>query len=323
MPPVPSPPSITLTLAHSPDPDDVFMWWPITGKIDPRDPDRVVEPPVLDTGRFRFRAIPADIDVLNRRAIEYGDLDITALSMFAWAQVHERYALTCCGSSMGEGYGPKVVVQNDEANWRRSGVIAVPGVRTTAFLLLSLALGRETFEYVEMPFDRILEAVSSRKRVEVGARTGIELDGGTRRVSAGLLIHQSQLTFGEMGLRQILDLGAWWLEHTGLPLPLGGNALRRDLESRFGPGTLREITALLDRSIRHALKNRDESTRYAMAFAPEISREQADRYVDMYVSPLTLDAGEVGQRAIQRLLDEAAKAGMAPAMGPVELIRPS
>jgi 1,4-dihydroxy-6-naphthoate synthase len=304
-----------LTLAHSPDPDDVFMWWPITGKIDPRElggAGRIVEPPVLDTGRFAFRALPADIDVLNRRAIESGDLDITALSMFAWAKVKDRYALTCCGSSMGEGYGPKVVVREGAREWTSEGVIAVPGTRTTAFLLLTLAMKEcgSPFEFVEMPFDRILEAVASGRA------------GDGRPVSAGLLIHQSQLTFAEMGLRQVIDLGAWWLERTGLPLPLGGNAVRRDLEARFGAGALREVTGLLDRSIRHALAHRDESTAYAMRFAPEISRAQADRYIDMYVSPMTVDAGPRGREAIQRLLDEAAAAGMCPPVGPVEMVRP-
>lgn len=285
-----------LTLAHSPDPDDVFMWWPITGKIDARDHDRVVEPPVLDTGRFSFKALPADIDVLNRRAIERGDLDITAISVFAWAKVADRYALTSCGGSFGEGYGPKVVTRGDTD--LRGRLIAVPGVRTTAFLLLTLALGADAFRHVEMPFDRILDAVA----------------GG--QADAGLLIHQSQLTFADRGLTQVLDLGAWWLAHTGLPLPLGANAMRRDLEELHGPGTLRELTRLLDRSIAHALANRDESTRYAMAFAPEINRAQADRYIEMYVSGLTVDARPRGEQAIARVLAEAARTGMCPPIRP-------
>lgn len=285
-----------LTLAHSPDPDDVFMWWPITGKIDPRDHDRTVEPPVLATGRFAFKALPADIDVLNRRAIEEGDLDITALSIFAWAKVAHHYALTSCGGSFGEGYGPKVVTRGDTD--LRGKLIAVPGVRTTAFLLLTLALGAGTFHQTEMPFDRILDAVA----------------GG--QADAGLLIHQSQLTFADLGLTQVLDLGAWWLKHTGLPLPLGGNAIRRDLETRHGTGTLHELTGLLNRSIAHALAHRDESTRYAMGFAPEINRSQADRYIDMYVSGLTVDARPRGEQAIARLLDEAARIGMCDRIDP-------
>ncbi len=316
--------TLTLTLAHSPDPDDVFMWWPITGMIDPSDHARIIKPPVLDTGRFAFNALPADIDVLNRRAIEVGDLEITALSIFAWSQVSTRYALTCCGSSFGEGYGPKLVIRATElgsASSTRamttsvspiSGIgelptdplIAIPGTRTTAFLLLSLALQGKPFRILEMPFDQILDAVASK------------------RADAGLLIHQSQLTFSDLGLKQIIDLGEWWGQHTRLPLPLGGNALRLDLEDRFGPGTLGEITNLLDRSIRHALANRDESTRYAMMFAPEISRAQADRYIDMYVSNLTIDAGDRGLAAIQRLLDEAARANMGLNPGIVRMIRP-
>ena len=302
---------ITLTLAHSPDPDDVFMWWPITGKIDPAEPSRIIEPPVLDTGRFRFRALPADIDVLNRRAIDVGDLEITAISMFAWAKVSDRYALTCCGSSMGEGYGPKVVTKTDSpltmedlASRSHPRVIAVPGTRTTAFLLLSMVLGPGSFRFVEMPFDQILEAVSSG------------------RADAGLLIHQSQLTFSDLGLRPLIDLGAWWLQTTGLPLPLGGNAILRDLEDRHGGGTLKSLTSLLDRSIRYALANRDESTRYAMRFAPEISRTRADRYIDMYVSDLTVDAGERGQAAIQRLFAEGARHGLLDREIHAELLRP-
>ncbi|MFN7021741.1 MAG: menaquinone biosynthesis family protein [Phycisphaerales bacterium] len=301
------PASLTLTLAHSPDPDDVFMWWPITGMIDPSDHARITRPPVLDTGRFTFHALPADIDVLNRRAIDAGDLDITALSIFAWARVADRYALTSCGGSFGEGYGPKLVAPESLPT---NPLIAIPGSRTTAFLLLSLAL-RQTgtpFRTLELPFDQILRAVAEQ------------------RADAGLLIHQSQLTYADLGLSELLDLGAWWLDRTGLPLPLGGNALRRDLERLHGPGTLREITSLLDRSIRHALDHRDESTDYAMRFAPDISRAQADRYIDMYVSPLTLDAGSPpdgrGHAAIQRLLTDAAALGLCSPVASIDLIRP-
>ncbi len=293
-----------LTLAHSPDPDDVFMWWPITGKIDPGDPERIVEPPVLDTGRFTFRGLPADIDVLNRRAIERGDLDITALSIFAWATVSDRYALTCCGSSFGEGYGPKLVARGRTSLADLAGAsIAVPGVRTTAYLLLTLALGKGAFEPVEMGFDKVLGAVASG------------------HVDAGLLIHQSQLTFAEMGLCEVVDLGRWWGDRTGLPLPLGGNAINRTLEARYGEGTLGEITGILSRSIRHARSHVEQSTRYAMQFAPEISREQADRYIEMYVSDLTVDAGERGERAIRRMLSEAASFALCPEVPDVRLLR--
>jgi 1,4-dihydroxy-6-naphthoate synthase len=292
-----------LTLAHSPDPDDVFMWWPITGMIDPSDPSRVVRPPALDTGGLVFRALPADIDVLNRRAIEHADLDITALSIGAYARVARTYRLTCMGSSMGEGYGPKVVARARELP--PSPLIAVPGVRTTAFLVLSMLMGDRPFRHVEMPFDRILDAVASGQ------------------ADAGLLIHQSQLVYPELGLVQVVDTGAWWREQTGGPLPLGGNAVRRDLDARFGPGTTDRVVTLLDRSIRFALEHRADSIDYCMRFAPELSREQAERYIDMYVSPLTLDAGEPGRRSIERLLAEGARRGLCPDAGPIDMLRPS
>lgn len=301
-----------LTLAHSPDPDDVFMWWPITGMIDPRDHARVVRPPAIETGDLRFTALPADIDVLNRRAVQVGDLDITALSMNAYAHVAARYQLTSMGASMGDGYGPKVVAKlgastRDLDALRDPGsLIAVPGTRTTAFLLLSMMLGAGSFRYVEMAFDQILPAVAE----------------GRAGVTAGLLIHQSQLTFADLGLVQLADTGAWWRAHTGLPLPLGGNAVRRDLDQRHAPGTTARVVRLLDRSVRYALAHRDESVRYCMGFAPEISREQAERYIEMYVSDLTLDAGAAGEAAITRLLGEGVRLGICPDPGPVRLLRP-
>ena len=185
-------------------------------------------------------------------------------------------------------------------------VVAIPGRETTAFLLLSMMLGeaRERVRFVEMPFDRILEAVGK--------------DG----ITHGLLIHQSQLTFGEMGLELVADVGAWWLEKTGLPLPLGGNAVRRDLDERFGAGTTREVARLLDASIRHALAHRDRSMEYCMKFAPEITRAQAERYIEMYVNDLTVDAGEVGERAVRRLLEEGSRLGLCPSGVGVDMLRP-
>lgn len=308
-------PRHTLTLAHSPDPDDVFMWWPITGKIDPVRKDElgfgvVVEPPRLETGRFAFRALAEDIAVLNRRALRAGDLDITALSMFTWAHVRDRYQLTACGSSMGEGYGPKVVCRRGEAA-RAATRIAVPGVKTTAFLLWRLweetragsgASGAEPV-IVELPFDRIMDAVAS---------------GDADR---GLLIHQSQLTYADLGLEQLADLGQWWGEQTGLPLPLGGNAVRRDIDHRFGEGSICEIASVLDRSIRCALEHREESVRYCMQFATEINRDQAERYIDMYVSPLTIDMGERGERALRRLFHEANRLALCPRVEAIDIAR--
>lgn len=340
-----------LTLAHSPDPDDVFMWWPITGMIDPSDHTRVVSPPELDTGAFEFRALPEDIAVLNRRAMERGDLDITALSMFTYAHVQDRYILTSCGSSVGDNYGPKVVARSgalpselvradgqgeegDVRDWLRGVLsadraarIAVPGVKTTAFACLAMLMEwsaesewRE--RVIEMPFDEILCAVST-------GRTG-EGDSTDVRIVAGLLIHQSQLTYAEFGLAQVIDFGRWWRARTGVALPLGGNALRRDLEERYGAGTLQRLADLLLASIRHALAHRERSIRYAMTFAPEIDFAQADRYIDMYVNEATvsLDTGHgaggvVGGAAVaprrddsmvRRLIDAAAARGLCPAL---------
>jgi 1,4-dihydroxy-6-naphthoate synthase len=327
---------ITLSLAHSPDPDDVFMWWPITGMIDPpRDaqrvePARVISRPELDTGGVRFTSIATDIAVLNRRAIDVGDLDITAISMFAWASVRSKYQLTSFGSSFGEGYGPRVVARATSPERERAGerhvsktegskgpvacapgslknaLVAVPGTKTTAFLLLSMFAGAGSFRCVEMPFDRVLNAVA----------TG---EGG---VTHGLLIHQSQLTFAELGLELLVDLGAWWGGTTGLPLPLGGNAVRRDLDQRFKPGLSQHVANIMDRSVRYALEHRQRSIEYAMRFAPELSRAGAEKYIDMYVSPLTVECGQRGESAIERLLSEAARQGMSERVERVDLLRP-
>ena len=304
--PAPAPRPIALTLAHSADADDVFMWWPITGRIDPRDPSRMLSPPTLDTGRFTYRSVPEDIQRLNERAASPtgGDLDITAISMFTYAAVHHRYILTRCGWSLGEGFGPKLVAREPGGpgldTLRRGGArIAVPGVQTTAFLVLSLMLGRGTFTPVPMRFDQITAAVA-----------GAEVD-------AGVLIHESQLDHQRHGLRELADLGAWWTDRTGGPLPLGANVVRRDCDTRFGRGSLAEIERTLSASIRHALAHRAIGLEYARTFSPPIGAADLNRYIDMYVSPLTLDAGERGRNAVQRLLAEAADAGLCPAVGQI------
>ncbi|MFM9994456.1 MAG: menaquinone biosynthesis family protein [Phycisphaerales bacterium] len=308
-----------LTLAHSPDPDDAFMWWPITGKVPASAMDRdrasVLSPPAIDTGRFRFRAVPGDIETLNRRAAERADLDITALSARAYADAAAKYVITACGASFGDGYGPKVVCRAD-APLRCDGclreqrpVIAVPGARTTAFLVLSLLVGAR-FDFVEMPFHRIVEAVAQG------------------RVGAGLIIHEAQLTFQDAGLRQLVDVGAWWGEWTGLPLPLGLNAVRRDLDRRHGSGAIAEVAATLRRSVAHANAHRAESLDYAMSFAmgnlhgPEGPPSPAlvARFVDMYVNRWTVDMGDAGRGAIARLLSEGAAAGLCTDPGPIETV---
>ncbi|MFN0012550.1 MAG: menaquinone biosynthesis family protein [Phycisphaerales bacterium] len=296
---------IPLTLAHSADADDVFMWWPITGRVDPRAPGTLLSPPpqpAIDTGRFGYTAVPEDIQALNARAVATGDLDITAISMFTYPAVQDRYALTCCGWSLGDGFGPKLVVREgtgaDLDRLRKAGArIAVPGVQTTAFLVLTLLLGRNGFVPVPMRFDQIAAAVSRGE------------------VDAGVLIHESQIDFERLGLRALEDLGRWWKETTGLPLPLGANVVRRDCEQRFGPGTLAEIEATLTASIRHALAHRAAGLAYARTFSPPISDADLDRYVSMYVSPLTVDAGEAGREAVVRLLAEAHGAGLCKPVG--------
>jgi 1,4-dihydroxy-6-naphthoate synthase len=300
-----------LTLAHSPDPDDAFMWWPITGKVRPD--GSLVSGPVIDTGRFRYTALPVDIEALNRRAAEKGDLDITALSFRAWAGVADRYVITRTGSSFGDGFGPKVVCRRGLeqvhcVDCLRSGEvrIAVPGRRTTAFLVLGMMLGREQVaregKIVEMSFEQVIGAVARGE------------------VEAGLVIHEGQLLYEQAGLRLVADLGQWWKEKTGLPLPLGCNAVRRDLDARFGPGSLADISAMLRRSVDYALEHRQESLEYTLPFAlansakpggsgaPTLAR--VDEYVAMYVNRWTVDMGDDGRAAVERLFREGADAGL-------------
>jgi 1,4-dihydroxy-6-naphthoate synthase len=281
-----------LTIGHSPDPDDAFMWWPLDG--------------VIDTGRFRFRAVPEDIETLNRRAVEAGDLDITAISMHTYASVRGRYALTSSGASVGDGFGPKIVARRPhERGWLRTPglTIAIPGERTTAYLASRLCIGR-AFGFVSMPFETIMDAVA---------------DGS---VDAGVVIHEGQLTYGGSGLSLIADLGAWWKERTGLPLPLGANAIRRDLDERFGVGTMRELSGILSRSIRHALAHRDEGVAHARRFARGLPAATTDEFISMYVNRLTVDLGELGARAVERLLSDGAAAGLCPAPGAIDLVFP-
>ncbi|MCB9838868.1 MAG: ABC transporter substrate-binding protein [Phycisphaeraceae bacterium] len=282
----------TLTIGHSPDPDDAFMWWPLDGAI--------------DTGRFRFRAVPEDIESLNRRAAESGDLDITAISMHTYARVRDRYALTSCGASVGDGFGPKIVARrpHDRAWLASPGLtIAIPGERTTAYLAARLCIGR-AFDFVAMPFERIMDAVA-----------GGEAD-------AGVVIHEGQLTYGESGLTLIADLGAWWKERTGLPLPLGANAIRRDLDARFGAGTMREVTGILSRSIEHALAHRAEGVAYARGFARGLPEATTDEFISMYVNERTIDLGATGAEAVGRLLRDGASAGLCPDPGEIDLVFP-
>ncbi|HEX3997333.1 MAG TPA: MqnA/MqnD/SBP family protein [Pirellulales bacterium] len=290
-----------IRVGHSPDPDDAFMFHALAnGKI--------------DTGDFEFRHELVDIETLNRRAFA-GELELTAVSVHAYAYLTDKYLLCPCGASMGDGYGPMVVAPRDYSLDELRGLtIAVPGTLTTAFLALQLCLGRGErnvgvrnvgeqhvgvrhvgVRHVVVPFDQIIETV------EAGEWQG-------QPVQAGLVIHEGQLTYGDRGLRLAVDLGAWWLEQTGLPLPLGANAIRKDL----GPDAIHEVNRLLHESIRYALGHREESLAYALQYGRDLDHARADRFVGMYVNDWTLDFGPRGREAVRRLLAEGFKAGVIP-----------
>jgi 1,4-dihydroxy-6-naphthoate synthase len=254
----------------------------------------------FDTGRWRFEHVLQDIQTLSKRAIA-GDLEITAISIATYPLVAEKYALTSCGASMGDGYGPMLVSRQPMSLEQVRGKrIAVPGVLTSAFLATQLCLGKagEAFEYEVVMFDEIPRFV---------------LDG---KADVGLLIHEGQLTYSQMGLNLIVDLGAWWKDRTDLPLPLGGNCIRKDL----GPQTMQEVTDILKRSIQYSLDHRKEAVEYALRFSRDLDRDLADRFVGMYVNDWTLDYGPRGREAITRLLAEGARAGLVPDPGQIEFV---
>ncbi len=295
--------NIPITLAHSPDPDDAFMWWPLgVPALGMR--------PAIDTGGFVFEPVAADIHDLNTRAIERADLDVTAISVFAYAHAAANYALTSCGSSMGDGYGPKVLATSPRSlDWLRAPerVVAIPGERTSAYLVLRLLLGSDVRARA-MHFREIIPAL---------------LRG---EADAGLIIHEAQVTYPDAGLHLVADLGRWWTDSTGTPMPLGANAVRRDLDARHGPGTMTRLTGVLKRSIEHALSHREAGLDYAMRYAGDTPRALADRFIALYVNDLTLDLGGPGgrgERAITLLLDRAAEAGMAPRTASLEIVRPA
>lgn len=274
-----------IRLAHSPDPDDAFMFYGLSsGGVDP--------------GPYQFEHVLEDIQTLNERAAR-GEYEVTALSIHAFAHVRDRYALMGCGCSMGDGYGPMVLArQPHEPDWLTGKTIAVPGEMTTAFLVLQLLLGRGRFRHRTVMFDRIPGEVAAG------------------RVDAGLVIHEGQLTYTQSGLHLVVDLGKWWQRATDLPLPLGGNAVRRDL----GEQTCLEITRLVRRSIQYSLDHRDEAVRYALKFGRGLDLALADRFVGMYVNRWTLDYGPRGRAAVERLLSDARAAGLAPEFGPIQFI---
>ena len=271
-----------ITVAHSPDSDDAFMFYGLASGH-------------VDTGGIVVDQVLSDIETLNRAAFE-GKYEVTAVSFHAYAYLVEKYALLPHGASMGDKYGPIVVSRHDSATTGVKGTrIAIPGTLTTAYL--ALRIYEPDFEYVVVPFDRIQQAV---------------LDG---QAEAGLLIHEGQLTYQDEGLRKIVDLGEWWSERTGgLPLPLGGNIIRRDL----GPEMIGRVSRLLHDSIAYALSHRNEAVEYAIQFGRGLDRARTDRFVGMYVNDLTLAYGERGRRGLERLLGDAFERGLIPQRVPVE-----
>ena len=291
-----------IRLAHSPDPDDAFMFFGLaTGAV--------------SSGLFEFEHILKDIQTLNDWALE-GRLEVTAVSVHAYAYLHDRYAILSSGASMGatdlacylppgsaenftapaasankptRAQGPLLIARDPiDLTELKGKTIAVPGTRTSAFLGLQLALG--PFDYAVMMFDQIPQAV---------------LKGD---VAAGLIIHEGQLTYGQLGLHCLLDLGRWWYEKTHLPLPLGCNIIRRDL----GDKTMQQISAILKESIKYSLSNRQEAVKYALQFGRDLNHDQADEFVGMYVNDWTLDYGPAGRRAVQEFLAQGHQAGLVP-----------
>jgi 1,4-dihydroxy-6-naphthoate synthase len=266
---------VRIRLGHSPDPDDAFMFWALTTDL-------------VETRGHRFEQVLADIQTLNQWA-RAGRLEVTAISLAAYPFVQEDYALLPHGASIGTGYGPVVVARSPIAHAQLADKeIAVPGTMTTAFLVLRLVLG--DFEHRELPFDEIPEEVAAG------------------RVDAGLLIHESQLTFEDYGLVKVLDLGEWWLLETGLPLPLGVNVARRDL----GHEVLGEVSDVLRESIQCGLDHRADALEYALQFGRGIDAAVADRFVSMYVNELTQDYGDEGRKAVTELLRRGEALGAFP-----------
>jgi len=278
-----------LRLGHSPDPDDAFMFYPLAQN-----------PPLIDTRGYRFEHVLQDIQTLNQRAMR-GELEITAISVHAYPYVADKYALTSCGSSMGDKYGPMVITRQPATlDALRGKKIAIPGKLTTAFLALQLAMGKEgeAFHAVVVEFDQIPHYVRDGK------------------ADAGLIIHEGQLTYQSLGLHLVLDLGVWWHEQTGLPLPLGGNCIRKDL----GRPTMQEVTDVLKESIRFSLDHRPQAVEYALQFGRDLNRDLADRFVGMYVNDWTLDYGPRGREALTTLLTRGAQAGLVPPVREIEYV---
>ncbi len=273
----------TIHVSHSPDSDDAFMFYALaTNKV--------------DTEGLTYVHELQDIESLNHRAMR-GELEVTAVSIHAYADIADRYALLPSGASMGDRYGPRLVAREPMSKAGVKGKrIAVPGLKTSAYL--ALRLYEPDFEAVVIPFDQIEQAVVDKK------------------VDIGLLIHEGQLTFPEMGLHLIADLGEWWYGETGLPLPLGGNVIRKD----FGPAMMKKISRHLHASIAYALDHREAALDHAMQYARGLDRSKADTFVGMYVNDWTLDYGPRGREAIRLFLERGVQAGIIPRNVTVEFV---
>lgn len=272
-----------IKLAHSPDSDDAFMFYALATHK-------------LSTPGYKFTHVLSDIQSLNEAALTE-TYDVTAVSFAAYPSLRDKYVLLDCGASFGEGYGPIVVsaksLKPQDLKGKRIGV---PGLKTSAYLTMKLF--EPDFEAVVMPFDKIMEAVKNDM------------------VEAGLLIHEGQLFFPQLGLHRIVDLGVWWQEHTGIPLPLGGNAVRRSL----GPDVGRLISRTIRDSVSYGLEHREEALNYAMQFAREMDTELADKFVGMYVNKWTLGYGEKGKKAVRELIERGTAAGLLPGPPTVEFL---
>ena len=280
---LPEMPKQEITIAHSPDSDDAFMFYGLAKERIP-------------THGFQFTHILQDIQTLNERATR-GELDITAISIHAYAYVCDQYALLPSGASMGDGYGPMLVARQRFPKEEIAKLrIAVPGAMTSAFLALRLWLG--DFEYEVVPFNEIMEAVAEGK------------------YDAGLLIHEGQLTHHELGLKTLVDLGVWWKGETGLPLPLGVNVIRKDL----GPERMAQLSRILHKSIAYGLEHRESGLDYALSFARGMERSLADKFVGMYVNDWTLDMGEAGKESIRLFLQRGHEAGVIEKLPPIEFV---
>ena len=275
--------TVEIKLAHSPDSDDAFMFYALATHK-------------LTTPGYKYTHVLSDIQTLNDAALDE-TYDVTAVSFAAYPTLRDKYILLDCGASFGEGYGPIVVASKSLKKEELAGKrIGVPGLKTTAYLTLKLF--QPDFKAVVIPFDKILEAVQS----------------GT--VDAGLLIHEGQLLFPKLGLHRVIDLGIWWQEQTRLPLPLGGNAVRRAL----GPAMGRQIARTIRDSIEYGLEHREEALNYAMQFARDMETEVADKFVGMYVNKWTIGYGEQGKKAVKELITRGTKAGLLPGPPTVEFL---